>query len=145
MPEQAPYIDTRFFKRCILTLEKAHSLLQASEPESIDYDLYRSACIKEFEIILEQSGKLLKRALKLYVANPRSVDKLVFKDIFRHGAKHGLLDKDQTQRWFAYRDNRNTTAHDYGVKFAEQTLTLLPTFVLDASALEQTLAGVTDD
>ena len=31
-----------------------------------------------------------------------------------------------------YRDNRNTTAHDYGVGFAEETLTLLPSFISDA-------------
>jgi len=42
-------------------------------------------------------------------------------------------------RWFAYRDNRNNTAHDYGKGFAEDTLALMPTFLADARALETTL------
>ena len=57
-------IDTAFLQRCLLTLEKALNLLQTAAPDSIDYDMYRSACVKEFEIILEQSGKLLKKALR---------------------------------------------------------------------------------
>lgn len=50
-------IDTEYYQRCISTLEKAYGLLLATNPELIDYDMYRSACVKEFEIILEQSGK----------------------------------------------------------------------------------------
>jgi hypothetical protein len=46
-------IDTHFFKRRILTLEQAHKLLQESEVDSIQYEMYRSACVKEFELILE--------------------------------------------------------------------------------------------
>ncbi len=49
-------IDTEYYQRCISTLEKAHGLLLLANPELIDYDMYRSACVKEFEIILEQSG-----------------------------------------------------------------------------------------
>ena len=145
MTKSKPFIDTQFFNRCILTLTKAHSLLIQAEPESIDHDLYRSACVKEFEIIVEQAGKLLKKALKLYFASTKAVDKLVFKDIFRYAAKHDLMDKPQAERWLIYRDNRNTTAHDYGVKFAEHTLKLLPDFIADAAALELTLRGLTDD
>jgi hypothetical protein len=53
-------IDTTHYERCISTLQRAHGLLLTANPENIDYDMYRSACIKEFEIILEQSGKLLR-------------------------------------------------------------------------------------
>ena len=42
-------------------------------------------------------------------------------------------------RWFAYRDNRNNTAHDYGIVFTETTLKLLPQFLIDARALQQVL------
>ena len=41
--------------------------------------------------------------------------------------------------WFEYRDNRNTTSHDYGVALAEKTLPLLPQFILDARALSQVI------
>jgi hypothetical protein len=49
------------------------------------------------------------------------------------------VETDEVQRWFAYRDNRNNTAHDYGVGFAEDTLKLMPGFISDARRLEVTL------
>ena len=51
-------IDTTYLKRCIAALDKAFSKLQGSKSDEIEYEIYRSAVIKEFEIILEQSGKL---------------------------------------------------------------------------------------
>lgn len=138
-------IDTDFYLRCTLTLEKAYELLIQSKQESLEYEMYRSACIKEFEIILEQSGKLVKKALKPYFHSAKAVDKLVFKDLFRHAAQHGLITLEASERWLIYRDNRNHTAHDYGVNFAEQTLVLLPDFIQDAKALEQALKELAHD
>lgn len=129
------YIDTTYFERCINTLKKAHSLLLNADPERIDYDMYRSACIKEFEIILEQSGKLLRKLLKPYFHSSGAVDKLFFKDVFRHSVLRGIITDESCERWLQYRDNRNNTAHDYGVNFAEETLMLLPQFIIDATAL----------
>jgi nucleotidyltransferase substrate binding protein (TIGR01987 family) len=128
-------IDTLYLKRCTSTLEKAYSLLQKANKEEIDYDMYRSACIKEFEIIIEQSGKLLKKALKPYFHSSKAVDVLVFKDVFRNAVLHAIIDADTCERWLTYRDNRNSTAHDYGLGFAEDTLLLLPQFISDAKVL----------
>lgn len=128
-------IDTSFLERCIATLEKANSLLLKHESESIDYEMYRSACIKEFEIILEQSGKLLRKILKPYFHSPKEADKLTFKDIFRNAVLRGLMSDNTCERWMNYRDNRNSTAHDYGVNFANETLSLLPNFIDDAKEL----------
>lgn len=102
---------------------------------NIDYDMYRSACVKEFEIILEQSGKLLRKLLKPYFHSSKAVDELVFKDVFRHAVLRTIITAETCERWLQYRDNRNNTAHDYGVNFAEETLVLLPQFITDASAL----------
>jgi len=128
-------IDTTYLNRCVLTLEKALSELKKSNVEDINYDLYRSACVKEFEIIIEQSGKLLKKCLKPYFSSPKEVDSLYFKDIFRNAAKHDILNPEETKRWLEYRDNRNLTAHDYGEGFAEETLILLPQFIKDSKSL----------
>lgn len=128
-------IDTTYYERCISTLEKAYDLLLKSNPEHIDYDMYRSACIKEFEIILEQSGKLLRKVLKPYYHSSKEVDKLYFKDIFRQAVLRSIISPEEGERWLQYRDNRNNTAHDYGVNFAQETLILLPQFILDAHAL----------
>jgi nucleotidyltransferase substrate binding protein (TIGR01987 family) len=130
-------IDTGYYERCIKTLQNAYALLIKEDPETINYEMYRSACIKEFEIILEQSGKLLRKTLQPYFGTSKEVDKLYFKDLFRHAVLRSLIPDETCERWFEYRDNRNSTAHDYGVNFAEKTLTLLPVFIADALDLAQ--------
>lgn len=67
------------------------------------------------------------------------MDRLVFKDVFRHAAQHDLIDLKACERWLTYRDNRNNTAHDYGKEFAEITVALLPSFIKDARKLEHAL------
>ncbi len=65
------------------------------------------------------------------------MDKLYFKDVFRQAVLRGMISPEMCERWLEYRDNRNNTAHDYGVNFAEETLLLLPQFITDATALAQ--------
>jgi nucleotidyltransferase substrate binding protein (TIGR01987 family) len=132
-------LNTDYFSRCIATLEQAYTGLNQQPNDSLLYDIYRAACVKEFEIILEQTGKLLKKCLKPYFASTKQVDQLVFKDIFRYAAKHGLISLEEAERWIAYRDNRNDTAHDYGASFADATLVLLPQFITDARRLNDAI------
>jgi nucleotidyltransferase substrate binding protein (TIGR01987 family) len=145
MAQNLMTINVDYLNRCIQTLEGAFKLLQQIEQGDIAHDIYRSACVKEFEMILEQSGKLLKNRLSEYFASNKAVDKLTFKDIFRHAAKHTLIDIDTSERWFEYRDNRNSTAHDYGEQFAESTLKLLPNFIADAKALAKMIESHNHD
>jgi nucleotidyltransferase substrate binding protein (TIGR01987 family) len=132
-------LNTDYFARCIATLGQAFAYLNQQPQESVAYDIYRAACVKEFEIILEQTGKLLKKSLKPYVASSKQVDQLSFKDVFRLAAKHGLISLDEAERWLIYRDNRNDTAHDYGEGFANQTMLLLPQFILDAGRINDVI------
>ncbi len=139
-------IDTTFLRRCIDTLERSLEGLGAhSGPDDFYYEVYRAACVKEFELILEQSGKLLRKRLAAFFASNRQADRLAFKDLFRHAAKHGLVEPGAAERWLRYRDNRNDTAHDYGKDFAEATLQLLPAFVADAKALADIIEAGNDD
>ena len=128
-------LNTDHLKRCIDTLESALGMLGKSEPGELEYEVFRNAAVKGFALTLETSGKLLRKCLKPYLATAKEADRLTFKDVFRTAARHGLLSPDAVERWFKYRDNRNTTAHDYGEGFAEETLVLLPDFVSDARAL----------
>ena len=131
-------IDTSFLRRCIGTLERAVGWIGEQErTNDFAYDIYCAACVKEFELVLEQSGKLLRKRTAVYFASNRQTDRLTFKDLFRHAAKHRLIEADAVERWLAYRDNRNHTPHDYGEDFAETTLKLLPTFIIDARALAE--------
>jgi len=132
-------LNTEHLGRSIQTLESALNFLNQSETGSTEYDVYRIAAVKGFELTLEMSGKLLQKAIKPFFATSKMVDKLTFKDILRHAAKHDLLTLEEVERWFVYRDNRNLTAHDYGEGFAEETMALLPGFVADVKKLRETL------
>lgn len=132
--------DTTFLRRCIGTLELALERIEAHRKAGdVDYDIYRAACVKEFELVLEQSGKLIRKRLVVFFASNREVDRLTFKDLFRFAAKHGVIDAEAVERWIRYRDVRNETAHDFGEQFAEAALQLLPIFLADAKALANLL------
>ncbi len=138
-------IDTTFLRRCIGALEYAFDeISNRSEAEDFIYDIYRAACVKEFELVLEHSGKLLRKRLAAYFASNRQADRLYFKDLFRHAAQHGLMDIEAVERWFRYRETRNDTAHNYGEKFAETTLNLLSAFIADAKALADMIEQTND-
>lgn len=138
-------IDTSFYSRCIQTLEMAHGLVQQHPVDSVEFELFRSACVKEFEIILEQSGKLLRKCLRAHFHSTGAVNRLTFKDIFRYAAHFELIDIEQVERWLGYRDHRNTTAHDYGEEFANKTLVLLGEFIIDAKKLEKVIRDYDHD
>jgi nucleotidyltransferase substrate binding protein (TIGR01987 family) len=130
--------------RTLATLEQALLALQTPNNSAVMHDLYRNAAIKSFELSLETTDKLLRKALKAFTGNPREVDRLVFNDVLRQAGKHGLLDLQGVERWLEYRKNRNSTAHDYDEEFANETLKLLPGYVHDARALAQEMKRVFD-
>lgn len=138
-------INTEFLVRCVNALEVAFDHLRTIGPSDPVYEIYRAASVKEFELILEQSGSLLKKRLRPYFASNRQVDSLTFRNTFRHAARHGLISVAACERWLAYRDNRNDTAHRYGEGYAEATLRLLPEFIADARELAGVIAEEEDD
>lgn len=132
-------LNTDHLKRCIATLESSLLLYGRAAPGSIEQEVFRNAIVKGYELAQETSFKLLKRALKDFGHGGKKLDAMPVKDILRLAATHGLMSVAEVERWFAYRDNRNNTAHDYGEGFARETLVLLPGFIADANALEAAL------
>jgi len=132
-------LNTNHLSQCIKPLELSMKLLKDAKLDSGDYEVFRNAAIKGFELTLETSGKLLRKALKAFIGTPREIDKLTYKDLFRYASKYGLLESAAVERWFAYRDNQNNTAYDYGLSFAKTTLKLLPDFLKDAKDLQHIL------
>lgn len=88
---------------------------------------------------IEQSAKLLRKKLTPYFSSKRAVDELTFKDLFHYTNKHSLLNEQEVERWFKYRDNRDSTAHDYGKQFAQETLILVEDFIKDTERLIQVI------
>ena len=137
-------LNTEHLKRCIQTLKSSFEMLESTDKDSVEYEIFRNAVVKGFELTLETSSKILRKKLKPFFATPKDVDKLIFKDIFRYAAKHSIITTDEAERWFSYRDNRNNTAHDYGKGFAEETLTLLFDFIKDAKTLQENIENDND-
>ncbi|MDR2869084.1 MAG: nucleotidyltransferase substrate binding protein [Deferribacteraceae bacterium] len=123
-------INTDHLQKYIEVLERSYVLLKASVADSIEYEMYRNSLVKSFEMTLELAGKLP------YFASRSAVDALVFKDIFRSAAQHSLLRSIEVERWLKYRDNRNNTAHNYGESFAQDTLSIIDDFIVDAKNLK---------
>jgi uncharacterized protein YutE (UPF0331/DUF86 family) len=132
-------LDASHFEKCLRTLSRALALYEASGPEAEDAELYRSACVKEFELLVELAGKLLKKRLRPFFSSNLAADRLVYKDVFRHAARHGLLPLDVAERWLGYRDVRNQTAHDYGAGYADKALAVMSSFAADARIVHEVL------
>lgn len=132
-------LNTDHLKRCIGTLESSLAFYQKVEADSIDQEVFRNAIVKGYELTQETAFKLVKRALKDYGHGGKKLDATPVKELLRLSAIHSLMTVEEVERWFAYRDNRNDTAHDYGEGFARETLALLPAFIRDAKTLESVL------
>ena len=63
-------LQTKHFKRCIQTLDASFALLKQAEAGSVEYEVYRNATIKGFELVLETGGKLLGKYLKQFSYPP---------------------------------------------------------------------------
>jgi len=109
-------------------------------PDSVEQDVFRHALVKGFELVQETSHKLLKKALCQFGHTARRLEQTPVKEILRLCAQHGLMTVDEVERWFSYRDVRNSTAHQYGEAFVTQTMALMSHFLADAAALESRLA-----
>ena len=137
-------IDTGFLRRCILALEVAFNEVESYGESDTLNDLHRAACVKQFDLVLEQSGKLLRKRLAAFFASNQQADELVFKDLFRYAAKHRLIDVVVAERWLVYRDCRNDTPHRHGGHFTEPVLFLLPSFIPDAKMLADSIEAAND-
>lgn len=138
--------DTTFFKECLDRLEVYCQLLDRDREDETARQLGRELCIERFEVALEQSGKLLRKTLRPWFASNRAADRLTFRDLFRHAAKHGLIDMDAAERWLTYRDSLNGSGEPDGADPAVvAAVERLPAFVADARALVAVVEQVRDD
>ena len=133
------YLNTDHLTRCRQTLESSLNFYRQATPGSVEQEVFRNAIVKGYELTQETAFKLLKKALKAFGHGGKQLEATPVKDLLRLAAVHSLLTLEEVERWFAYRDNRNNTAHDYGQAFADQTLSLMPGFLTDVSVLTSRL------
>ena len=140
-----PRINTDNLTRSVDTLELALKGLREQEPGELMYDVYRGACMNEFQVVLELTASLLRRRLRPYFATVRQVGDLTFRQVFREAARLHLISLEECSGWLDYRDHRNTIAHRYGREFAEQALTVLPSLIEDSRRIAEMIGAETDE
>jgi len=132
-------ISTTHLERCLQTLTASLEELQASEPDSIKFEIYRNAVIKGFELSLEVCGKLLRRALKAYGGSPKEVDELVYKEVLRRCAKQAILEPALTEKLWVYSTKGQSVADDDYIPFVQEILPVLPLFITEMSHISNLL------
>ncbi len=58
-------LRTEHLSRSIQTLETSLAQLRKAQAGSIDYEIFRNATVKGFELTLETAGKLLRKAINV--------------------------------------------------------------------------------
>ncbi len=139
MPALTKDIDTTFLRSRLDRLGVCLDALDDAEDATAGR-LAGEVGAEYFEVALEQSGKLLKKRLRPWFASNRQADRLTFRDVFRHAAKHGLIDVEATERWLGYRGAVDglVDREDDG-PFDATAVDLLRAFLDDASALADTI------
>lgn len=132
-------LTTLHLARCIQTLQASTSMFGQAAADSVEQEVFRHAVVKGFELVQETSFKLLKKALVGFGYTSRHLEQTPVKELLRMAAQHGFMSLEEVERWFAYRDARNSTAHEYGEAFVSQTMTMMAAFFTDASDLEARL------
>jgi len=122
-------LNTTYLKKCIDTLSLAHEKFLASNDDTIEKQLYRSACVKEFEIIIELSVKLMRKKLNEFIYDNETISRLNYKNVLRQASSYGIISIEHAEKWMTYRDLRNSTSHEYGENFAEDILPQIPQFI----------------
>lgn len=136
-------LNTNHLRSTLRTLDSAVAFYRAAEVtgDAEAQEVFRLAIVKGFELTQEVCFKFVKRRLKDFGHGGRQLEATPLRDLLRLAAQHSLLSLDEVERWFAYRDNRNDTTHDYGEAFEQETLALMPDFIRDVRSLEARLSA----
>jgi len=132
-------ITTQHLSRCIETLQASTRMFGLAAPESTEQEVFRHAVVKGFELVQETSFKLLKKALVGFGCTTRHLEQTPVKELLRMAAQHGLVSLDEVERWFEYRNARNSTAYEYGEAFVAHTMAMMAAFLTDCALLESKL------
>lgn len=133
------FLTTEHLHKALQTLEGALEQIGEQEEGATAYEIFLSSIIQNYELALETSGKLLRKAIRPYFGEPLRVASLTYADLFREAVRHGLLEPELVMRWLTCRNSRNRTAPDYGAAFAERLLPMMRGFIDDGRQLAATL------
>jgi nucleotidyltransferase substrate binding protein (TIGR01987 family) len=134
-------LDLTSLEKAITSLDSSLQVMNSEATARMDdavQDVIRAGVIQNFEFTYELSHKMLKRHLEMVSANPSSIEEMDFPDLIRTGSEQGLL-RSSWDVWKGYRKARGTTSHTYDQEKAEEVLSVVPDFLLEARHLFEQL------
>lgn len=126
-----------------LVLERCEDEATMQGLDAVLQSAVKAGAIKHFEFTYEQSCLSVKRWLEANV-NPNAGDGVTRRELFRLGAEQRLIDVDDIDRWMAYHEARNRTAHTYRETTANEVYAVILAFLANASLLLSALEARND-
>ena len=100
-----------------------------------DRDSIKESLIQRFEVCFDTLWKFVKRHLEDEQELPKVPNSP--RSLFRFAHENGLIDKGILERLFDYTQARIDTSYDYSMEKAENALSKIGGFILDASEIYQ--------
>ena len=115
------------------TLKSLEEIILRYKKEYMDIAI-RDALIQRFEYTYSLAIKMIKRYLKIALAENEEVDTMDFNRMIREASRMGIL-LNNLEIWTVYRQKRNITSHTYEEQKALEVVGVVDDFYKDAKYL----------
>ncbi len=115
------------------TLKSLEEIILRYKKEYMDIAI-RDVLIQHFEYTYSLAIKMIKRYLKIALAENEEVDTMDFNRMIREASRMGIL-LNNLEIWTVYRQKRNITSHTYEEQKALEVVGVVDDFYKDAKYL----------
>lgn len=123
-------IDLTPFEKALASLFEVIKIYNCDKTDLIT----RDSMIQRFEYTYSISLKMIKRYLSNGAFVFENIDGMTFNEMIRHANKMGIL-RSNLEKWDNFRQKRNLTSHTYDEKIAQDVVSIIEDFALEAKFL----------
>ncbi len=127
-------LDLTSFEKALASLFEVIKIYNSDKTDAIT----RDSMIQRFEYTYSISLKMIKRYFADGAFVFENIDGMTFNEMIRQANKMGLL-RSNLEKWDNYRQKRNLTSHTYDEKIAQEVVSIIEDFALEAKYLLEKL------
>ena len=127
-------LDLTSFEKALASLFEVIKIYNSDKTDAIT----RDSMIQRFEYTYSISLKMIKRYFAGGAFVFENIDGMTFNEMIRQANKMGLL-RSNLEKWDNYRQKRNLTSHTYDEKIAQDVVSIIEDFALEAKYLLEKL------
>ena len=127
-------LDLTSFEKALASLFEVIKIYNSDKTDAIT----RDSMIQRFEYTYSISLKMIKRYFAGRAFVFENIDGMTFNEMIRQANKMGLL-RSNLEKWDNYRQKRNLTSHTYDEKIAQDVVSIIEDFALEAKYLLEKL------